>query len=93
MARWCALIVILCAAVAAACGDDGTEAPRDPFVLTQGSADTRAIAFVFELGNTTYPGKVAEILPALRDAQVRATFALTGRWAEANAEQVLGSAA
>jgi peptidoglycan/xylan/chitin deacetylase (PgdA/CDA1 family) len=56
-------------------------------VLHRGDTDTRSLAFVIDVpaapGNA---GTVEDIVGALRDARVRASFAVTGRWAEANIE-------
>jgi peptidoglycan/xylan/chitin deacetylase (PgdA/CDA1 family) len=81
------LVALACALTLLACSDDSDEPeqPRDPVVLKRGNAEEPAVALLFEVraGDTT-PGAVNEILPVLREARIRAAFALTGRWAEAN---------
>ena len=82
------MLFALCAFIAAACTDDEaalSPVPPDPIVLTRGPSENPQVALLFEVNaGTTAPGAVGEILATLRERRLRASFALTGRWAEAN---------
>jgi peptidoglycan/xylan/chitin deacetylase (PgdA/CDA1 family) len=76
---------------AIACAQDpdapASPTPAAPVVLTRGSTVDTAVALVFEVrAADVTPGAMAEVLAALREVRVRASFAITGRWAEANGE-------
>lgn len=55
-------------------------APQLARVVTRGATNDRAVALTFDA--TTEEGRTRDILRILRDNNVRATFALTGVWAE-----------
>ncbi len=84
-----AALLYACSAAACASEADAPAIPTAsaPLVLLRGDPGTRSLAFVIDAppaaGNM---GTVAEILAALRDGRVRASFAVTGRWAEGNIE-------
>jgi peptidoglycan/xylan/chitin deacetylase (PgdA/CDA1 family) len=75
------------------CGDDvGAPLAR---VVEHGAGDRREIALTFDagVGGSTDPQSVAEILRVLRERNVRATFSLTGLWAETNRDLLFTIAA
>ena len=72
--------------LAAACADASAPAPPTPearaTVVTSLRPGQPEVALVFETG--VGAGSVVEILAILREARVRASFAVTGLWAEAH---------
>jgi peptidoglycan/xylan/chitin deacetylase (PgdA/CDA1 family) len=86
------VLLASCVFAAMSCGGDAGDAPEPsptiaPRVLTRGDEAQPAVALIFEVrAADTAAGDVAEILAALDAAGVRAGFAITGRWAEANVE-------
>ncbi|MGD9798007.1 MAG: polysaccharide deacetylase family protein [Acidimicrobiia bacterium] len=58
--------------------------PRGPIEVVRGRDDRPLVALTFDCGSSS--GPTPAILDALRDAGVRVTFFLTGRWAEQNPE-------
>jgi peptidoglycan/xylan/chitin deacetylase (PgdA/CDA1 family) len=95
MTRQLLLAIALCSMLAVACGSNDDAAPaerRTPIVLRQAADAGGSVALVFDVGRGTglFTGggepRVSDLLPVLKDTDVRATFALTGRWAEANPE-------
>jgi peptidoglycan/xylan/chitin deacetylase (PgdA/CDA1 family) len=61
-------------------------------VIGAGSPDRRAVALVFEVGEGADDAAPA-FLATLRAQRVRATFAVTGRWAEAHRDLLISIAA
>ncbi|HET6614761.1 MAG TPA: polysaccharide deacetylase family protein [Dehalococcoidia bacterium] len=59
-------------------------APVGPIVLYRGDASRRAIALTFDAGSDA--GYTTDILRTLRAEGIRASFSVTGLWAEANPE-------
>jgi len=57
--------------------------PAEPIVLTRGDPSRREIALTFDAGSD--PGFTAQILATLEEENVRASFSVTGAWADANA--------
>jgi peptidoglycan/xylan/chitin deacetylase (PgdA/CDA1 family) len=51
-------------------------------VITRGNTERQSVALTFDAGSDA--GYTAQILSTLRDERVRATFGVTGAWAEAN---------
>lgn len=94
-------LALLAAALLAACGGapapvpspspTPAPAPADATVLTRGDPARRAVALTFDTGADA--GSTASILATLRAAGVRATFSVTGRWAEANRDLLMSTAA
>ena len=67
-------------------------APAAPArVVYRGNPDRRIVALTFDAGSDT--GFTADILTTLRRENVRATFGITGAWAERNRDLVLAIAA
>jgi peptidoglycan/xylan/chitin deacetylase (PgdA/CDA1 family) len=60
-------------------------------VISRGDPSRRAVALTFDAGADV--GYTAQILDTLAAARVRATFGLTGQWAEANPDLVVRIAA
>ena len=60
-------------------------------VVTRGNAARREVALTFDAGSD--PGYTGEILDVLQREGVRATFSVTGLWAEHNRELLLAIAA
>ena len=87
-------LALLCV-IAAACDGDGdglaaTPQAQAPIVLRDGQSERAGVALVFDVGRGTGlftsggESTASAILPVLKELQIRATFAVTGRWAEAN---------
>lgn len=63
--------------------DVGPTSPPGPAVeVRQGRSDRRLVALTFDAGSDT--GHAAAILDTLRSERIRATFGMTGSWAERN---------
>ena len=60
-------------------------------VVYRGDASRRAVALTFDAGSDA--GHTADILRILRDNNIRATFSLTGVWAEQNRDLLFAIAA
>lgn len=98
---WLYVLAIGAAALAYACDtntapplrDSPTAAPREATIVSHGDPSRRAVALTFDVNNTTDPGHTTEMLRILRENNVRATFSLTGRWAEQNRDLLFSIAA
>jgi peptidoglycan-N-acetylglucosamine deacetylase len=66
--------------------------PDAPARITRGSPARRAVALTFDTGAGD-AGRTAQILDVLQRQNVRATFAVTGLWAENNRDLLLAIAA
>jgi|CXWL01.1.fsa_nt_gi peptidoglycan/xylan/chitin deacetylase (PgdA/CDA1 family) len=71
-----------------------TAAPNsEARVVSRGDPTRRAVALTFDVGRGTEAGNTAEVLRILREQNVRATFSLTGVWAEQNRDLLFAIAA
>lgn len=68
-----------------------TAAPADAIIVRTGVATRRAIALTFDAGSDA--GNARAILATLREEGVRATFSVTGLWAETYPADLLAIAA
>ncbi|MEX2246381.1 MAG: polysaccharide deacetylase family protein [Dehalococcoidia bacterium] len=102
MRRWWALAAGgVLALVLSACGDgDGVPAgpvvtrvvpaPAGPArVVERGDASRRVVALTFDAGEDPGAGSTEQILETLQRERIRATFALTGVWAEQHRDLTL----
>ena len=64
-------------------------ASRPARIVRRGDPQRRTVALTFDVGNDSAAGAVAQILATLRSEQVRASFAVTGLWAEQNHALIL----
>jgi peptidoglycan/xylan/chitin deacetylase (PgdA/CDA1 family) len=67
-----------------------TNEPQAPIVLSRGNPQRREIALTFDAGSDA--GYTSQVLATLRDENIRASFAVTGLWAEANPDLLLSIA-
>ena len=65
--------------------------PERAVVVRQGTSGRRSVALTFDAGSDS--GYTRDILQTLREKGVRASFCITGRWAEAYPDELLAIAA
>ncbi len=80
------LLLLVAAAFLAACAGNArstASAPtRSALVISHGSANRKVVALTFD--NSNDPGGTSQILDTLQASGIKATFGVTGRWAELN---------
>jgi peptidoglycan-N-acetylglucosamine deacetylase len=86
MPRCQLLLLAACVLLLAACSNSDagtpvrTPTPQPAHVLDRGDPSTAVVALMFDVGSDA--GRTEDILRMLREQQVRATFVVTGVWAE-----------
>ncbi len=95
------LLYCLTALLVTACAEDDNDASSPTSVVLEahaiehGDTSRRAVALTFDVGSngSTDPEQSAEILRILREQKTRATFTVTGIWAEQNRDLLFTIAA